>query len=140
MEEHAVPVGNLVFPVLLPFAQCRLLQESVRLDDQLWCGSLEAHTALDADDGVADVAVAADGIAGADLLNFLNGFHLVVEMLAVDGVYLTLLEGDTQLGFRLLGSDMLQIRTLGQPLCRVKELATADARAPDADIWIFFRI
>lgn len=34
VQEHAIPVGNLVFPVLLPLAQRRLLQQPVSLDDE----------------------------------------------------------------------------------------------------------
>lgn len=62
------------------------------LDNQFWCGSLKAHTALDADNGVADIAVATDGIAGANLLNGLDGLDLIVEVLAVDGINLAVLE------------------------------------------------
>ena len=104
------------------------------LDDELGRCGLEAHAALDADDGVADVAVATDGVAGADRLNLLYGLHLIVEMLAVDGVDLALFERDAQLGLRLLGGDMLQVSALGQTLRRVEKLTAADARAPDADV------
>ena len=62
VQEHAVPVGHLLLPVLLPLAQGVLLQETVCTDDEHGCCSLEAHTALDADDSVAHMAVATYGV------------------------------------------------------------------------------
>lgn len=106
---------------------------------RLWCGSLEANASFDADNGIANIAVAAYGIAGTNLLNLLNGFHLIVEVLAVDSVDLAVLEGDAQLSLGLLGRDMLQIGTLGQSLRRVEQFAAADACAPDAYVVAVFQ-
>ena len=64
------------------------------LDDKLRSGSLETYTALDADNGVAHVAVAADGIRGSYFFYLLDGSNLVVEFLVVDSYNLTLLEGN----------------------------------------------
>ena len=114
MQEHAVPVGHLVLPVLLPLRQRRLLQQTVCLDNELRSSSLEAYTALDADDGIAHVGVAADGVAGTNLLNLLDGFDAVVELLAVDTDDLTLFELNLQQLFLLLGSDVLQVGLLRQ--------------------------
>ena len=73
MEEHTVPVGYLILPVLLPFTQRRLLQQTVGLDDQFRCGGFEAHTTLDADDGVAYIGITANSVGGTDLLDLLDG-------------------------------------------------------------------
>ena len=102
------------------------------LDDEFRGSSLKAHTALNADDGVAHIAVTANGIAGSYLLDFLNGLHLVVERLSVDGHNLTLFEGNLQQRLLLLGSDMLQIGILGKSLRGVEQFAATDAGAPDS--------
>ena len=129
MEEHAIPVGHLLLPVLLPLAQRVFLQQSVGLDDELGGGCLKAHTTLDADDGVAHVEVAAYGVGGAYLLNLLDGGNLVVKLLAVDGGYLALLKGNLQ--FALVGAGhVLEESLFGQALRRVEQLAAADAGSP----------
>ncbi len=103
------------------------------LDDELRCCGLEAHASLDADDGVAHVGIAADGIRGTNLLNALYGADAVVEVLAVHTHYLTLLERYLQQRV-LLGGDVLQVGLLGQALRGVEKLAAADAGAPDAHV------
>ena len=130
MQEHAIPVGYLVLPVLLPLAQRVLLEQTVSLDDELRSRSLKTYTALDANDGVAYVAVATNAVGCANLLYLLDGSHLVVKLLAVDGYYLALLERNLQ--FRLvLTCHVLQISLFGQSLGGVEYLAAADAGAPD---------
>src|SRR3712207_8599275 len=44
VEEHTVPVGHLVLPVLLPLREGRLLEEPVGLDDEHGCCRSEEHT------------------------------------------------------------------------------------------------
>ena len=66
------------------------------LDDQLRSSGLKAYTSFDTDDRVAYVCVAADGIAGSNLLNLLDGLDLVVEVLTVDSDNFTFLELDLQ--------------------------------------------
>ena len=85
VQEHAVPVGYLVLPVLLPFAQGIFLQELVCADNQHGCGSFEAYTAFDTDNRVAYVHVAADAVCCTDLFHFLDGFDGIVECLVVHG-------------------------------------------------------
>ena len=111
MEEHAIPVGHLVLPVLLPFAQGVFLEEAVCADNQHGGGGFEAHAALDADDGVAHVHVASDAIGRTDFFNLLDGLDGVVEAFAVHGLQFTLLEGEAQLLGAFLGA-MLQVGTL----------------------------
>ena len=109
------------------------------LDDEFRCSGLEAHAALDADDGVAHVGVAADGVGGTNLLNLLDGFNFIVEVLTVDADYLTLLELNLQQGFGFLGGDVLQVSVLGQALRGVEQLAAANAGAPDAYVIRIFQ-
>ena len=104
------------------------------LDDKLRSSSLETYATLDADNGVAYVGIAANGIRGTDLLDLLNGLDLVIELLTVDGSDLTFLEGNLQSGLLLFGSDMLQISLFGQSLCGIKQFATTNAGTPDAYI------
>ena len=138
MQEHSVPVGNLVFPILLPLAQRIFLEHAVSLYYQFRSGSLKAYTALYADDSVANVAVAANAVSSTYLLNLLYGLNLVVVFLTVDGNYFSLLELYAQLAL-VVACNVLQVSLLGQSLCRVKNLAAADARAPDANIVRVFK-
>ena len=139
VQEHSVPVGNLVLPVLLPLAQRVLLEHAVSLDYQFGCGSLKTYTALDAYYRVAHVAVAAYAVGSADFLNLLYRLNLVVVFLAVHGNNLALLEFYAQLAL-LLAGDVLEVSLLGQTLCRVEKLAAADARAPDANVVRVFQL
>ena len=125
MQEHSVPVGHLILPVLLPLGQGVLLKETVCADDKHRSGSLKAHAALDADDGVTNVTVTADGICGANLLYLLNGLDAVIELLAVYGYQFTLLKAQAQYLGAVLGG-MLQICALGQTLLAVQNLTAAD--------------
>ena len=133
MQEHAIPVGNLVLPVLLPLAQRILLQEAVGSDNQHGGCSLEAYTALDADDGVAYVAVATDSVCRTNLFHLLNGGNLVLIFHSVHAANLALLESDAQ-DFGLLLSGMLEICAFGKSLCAVQNLTTTDTGSPDAHI------
>ena len=131
MEEHSVPVAYLVLPILLPLAQCALLQQAVSLDDELRSCSLESYTTLDTDDGITHVAVATDGVRSTNLLNLLDGSNLVIKLLAVDRHDLTLLEGNLQFSLFFLGSNVLQISLLRETLGWVENLTTADTGSPD---------
>lgn len=105
---------------------------------QFRSGSLKTYTALYADDSVANVAVAANAVSSTYLLNLLYGLNLVVVFLTVDGNYFSLLELYAQLAL-VVACNMLQVSLLGQSFCRVENLATADARAPDANIVRVFK-
>ena len=131
MEEHSVPVAYLVFPILLPLAQCALLQQAVSLDDELRSCSLESYTTLDTDDGITHVAVATDGVRSANLLNLLDGSHLIIKLLAVYSHDLTLLEGNLQFCLFFFGSNVLQVSLLWKTLGWVENLTTADTGSPD---------
>ena len=101
------------------------------LDNQFGSCSLETYAPLDADNGIAYVGIAANGVRGTNLLNLLDGLDLVIEVLAVNTDYLTLLELDFQQSFLFLGCHVLQIGLLGQTLCGVEQLATADTGTPN---------
>ena len=96
MQEHSVPVGHLILPVLLPLGQGVLLEKTVCADDKHRSCSLKAHATLDADDGVTNMTVTADGICCANLLYLLNGLDAVIELLAVYGYQFTLLKAQAQ--------------------------------------------
>lgn len=59
---------------------------------RLRSSGLKAYTSFDADDRVAYVRIAADGIAGTNLLDLLDSLDLVVEVLTVDSDNLAFLE------------------------------------------------
>ncbi len=75
VQQNTVPVGELLFPVKLLFGQDVLFQRVVGLDDNQWRGGLEAHAALDADNGVADVDVAANTERLRQFGQLLYGLH-----------------------------------------------------------------
>ena len=92
VKEHAIPVGYLVFPVLLPFAQRVFFKETVGTDNQHRSGSLEPYTSFDTDNRIAYVHVAPDSVRGTDLFYFLDGFDFVIEHFTVDGTEFSILE------------------------------------------------
>ena len=101
------------------------------LDDELRGCSLKAHTSFDADNGVAHVCVASDGVRSSNLLYLLNGGYLVVKLLVVDSNNLTLVECYFQCSLLFLCGYMLEISLLGQSLCRVEQFAAADTCSPN---------
>ena len=131
MQEHAIPVSHLLLPVLLPLAQGVLLQETVCTNDEHGGCCLETYTALDADDGVAHMAITADSVGCANLLNCLDSLNLVLVACAVDRNEFALLETELQQFGTFLGG-VLQVCTLGQALCAVENLTATDAGTPDA--------
>ena len=138
MQEHSVPVGNLILPVLLPFAEGELLQELVGGDDEHRRGGLEADTSLDADDGVPHVHVAPDAVRSGYRLNLLNGSDFVSELLAVDSGDLPFLELDLY-GLGAVLRNLLQISLLRKPLSGVQNLAATDGCTPKADVVGIFK-
>ena len=130
MQEHAVPVGDLLFPVDLPFGLGVFLEHPVRGDDEHRGGGLEAYAALDADDRVADVHVAADAVFRPDGLHGADGLDLVRVGRAVDRRQLALLEGEFE-SLLALGRDLARIGLLGQRLLRAERLLAADRSAPE---------
>ena len=104
------------------------------LDDKLWSCCLEADTTLDANDGIADIAVTANGIAGTNLFDLLDSLDLIVEVLAIDSIDFSFLKCNLQSLGWLLGCDMLEVSFLRQTLCRVEKLATTDGCSPKSYI------
>ena len=115
MKEHAIPVGHLVFPILLPLRERIFLQEAVGANDQRGGCGFKTDTALDADDGVADVHVTADTISRTDFFQLADGSDGVVEVLAIDSFEFAFLEGEGQLLCAGLG-HLLQIGSFRKSL------------------------
>ena len=134
VEEHTIPVGNLILPVLLPLREGRLLQQTMRFDNELRGCSLEAYATLNTDDGVAHVGITTDGIRSTNLLDLLDGLNLIIELFTIDSHDLTFLESNLQRSLLLFGSDVLQIGVFGQSLGGIKQLTTTDTGAPDTYI------
>ena len=108
MQEHSIPVGHLVLPVLLPLAQGELLEELVRRDYKHRRSRLEAHTALYSYDCVAHVHIATDSIRRRYAFDGLYGFHSVIVPSAVDSDQHALFEFERNL-FAALFADLLEI-------------------------------
>ena len=133
VQEHAVPVGHLVFPVLLPLAQGIFLKETVSADDEHGGSCLEANTPLDADDGITHMAVTSDTVGSTNLLHLLDGLYLVIIVYTVHRTEFSLLKSKTE-HFGSLLRHVLQVGRFGQSLCRVQYLASADGSSPDAHV------
>ena len=102
----------------------------MRTDNQHRSRRLETDTALDTDDGVAHMAVAADGVGSTYLFYLLYGLDLIIIFHAVHATNLPFLETEfQQLRPRLRG--MFQISALRQSLIAVQNLAATNRRAPD---------
>ena len=129
VQEHAVPVAHLVFPVLLPLRQGVLLKESVCTNDEHRSCSLETYTTLDADDGITYVTVATYGVCGTNLFDSLNSLDLIVVLLSVYTTEFALLETKFQKCWFVL-CRVLQICRLRQSLGRVQNLTTTNRRTP----------
>ena len=115
MQKHAIPVGNLVLPILLPLAECAFFQQSMGLDDELGSCSFKANAPFYTDDCVANVAVTPYGIGPTEGFYPLNGSYLVVELLIIHGHDFALFESYLQQTFLLL-RDMFQVSLLGKAL------------------------
>ena len=102
-------------------------------DDEHWSCSFETHTSLDADDGVAHMAVAANGVCGTDFFHLLNGFDFIVEFFAVHTAQFTFLETEFQ-EFWTFFRWVLQISRLWQALVGVENLTTTDAGSPNTHV------
>ena len=80
----AIPVGELLLPVQLPFGEHVLFQGVVRLDDYQRRGGFKTDAALDADNRVADVDVTPDGKWSGQFLQFFYRIHRIVKPLIAD--------------------------------------------------------
>ena len=139
VQEHTIPIGHLFLPVLLPFRQSKLLEIAMSANDEHGRSRLEAHTTLDANDGIAHVAVASDSESCTDFLDLLDGFYFVVELLAVHRAQFSLLETELE-EFRTFCRGVLQVGTLRQALLRIEYLAATNACPPEADIVAVFEL
>ena len=139
VQEHSIPVGHLVLPVLLPLAQGELLEELVRRDYEHRRSRLEAHTALYAYDCVSHVHIATYSVRRRYAFDGLYGFHSVIVPSAVDSDQHALFEFERYL-FASLFADLLEICLLRQPLAAVQNLAAADGSAPESDVIGIFQL
>ena len=133
VEEHPVPVADLVFPILLPFGECEFLQKAVCADDEHRCRSFESYTAFYSYYSVAHMAVASDAELRADRFYGLYRCNLIVVASAVDRTQLALFKAELQL-LGLLLCDVFQVCLLGQSLSRVEQFAATYRRAPYPDV------
>ena len=133
MQEHAVPVGHLVLPVLLPLAEGKLLEELVSGDDEHRCSGLEAYPALDAYDGVTHMHIPAYAICGSDFLDSLDCGHLVIIFDSVHAAELALAETEAEHFAAGLG-HLLEVCALRQTLGGVENLSSADGSSPYSHI------
>ena len=105
----------------------------MRGDNEHRRGGLEAHAALDADDGVAHMDVAAEAVTIDRSLQSLDGGDGGVKGLAVHGDELALLEPELHGLVPGLG-DRLQIGRFRESLGGIQQLAAADGGTPEAHV------
>src|SRR5689334_6067089 len=82
VQQAAVPVGKLLFPVQLLFCQNMLFKRMVRFDDDQWSRRFETYATFDTDNGVAYVNIAANSEWLCNLSQLLNCGYRVVKSLA----------------------------------------------------------
>ena len=130
MEEHSVPVAELVFPVLLPFGEGVFLQHFVCCDDEHGCGCFESYASFDADDCVTDVHVATDGVWAGELFDASYCVYGVCEALSVDGDELSFFEVDGE-ATRFGGGHLCGVCFFGEGLFAVECFFASDACTPE---------
>src|SRR5690348_14015142 len=106
-----------------------LFEKVVCLDDNEGSCRFEPDAALDTDDGIADVNVAAYSIRLGDGLQQLNGLDRIGKTLAVDGPQFALLEFQLHLP-RSGGRDRSWPGLFGQILPGGQRLFAADRSTP----------
>ena len=116
----------------LPAGAGVLLQQVVRLDEDEWRGRLKPHPALDAQDSIAHVRVAANGEGRAQLIQLLNQRYWV-HRFAIQRYRLSFFEGDFH-ALRILPLQLRRVGAFGQRLVRSQCFDAAHAGAPDAFI------
>ena len=84
VQPVAVELRDLVLPEQLPLGEGVLLEHLVGGDDEDGACGLESHSALDADDGVADVHVAPYAVGAAEALDLADGVDRIGVLPAVD--------------------------------------------------------
>ena len=81
-------------------------------DDQRGSCGLETHSAFNADDGIAHVHIAADGIGGANFFHTTYGSYRVVVAAAVDGFQFSVLKCEAELLLAFFGR-LFEISRIG---------------------------
>ena len=136
MQKHAIPIGYLILPILLPLWQCILFKETVCTNNQGRSCSFKTYTSLNANNGVTHMHVTTYTISRTNLFHLANGSNRVVIAFTINSLKFTLFKGKLKLFCSLL-SYLFQISRLWQALCRIKNLTTTNAGAPYAYVvWI----
>ena len=138
MEKHSIPVAQLLFPILLPLGGGVLFEQFVGGNNQQRGSRFKAHTALNADNGVAQIDVAPDAEGCHQFFEVLNGFHFVGVGHIVDGGNLALLKIDGDAFFARFG-HLTQIGAFGQILVAMQGLFSANAGAPQPFVVAVFQ-
>ncbi|MCY1381776.1 hypothetical protein D9M69_697270 [compost metagenome] len=79
MQQHAVPLGKVLLPVLLPFGQYMLFKEMVRFDNDQRSGGLKAHTPFYADNRIPHMRIPPDSKRRSQVMNPPDGLYRVSE-------------------------------------------------------------
>lgn len=128
VQEHAVPIGHLIFPILLPLAQCILFRNG---EPMISIGAaFEIYAPFNADDCIAPRACLArcrkPGLS-LPLSESLEWDHRIFRRSRLS---VHLFEGEAQL-FATLFLHVLQIEALSsQSLRRVENFSSADGCSP----------
>ena len=102
VEQHAVPVGQLFFPVLLPFGEGMFFEEVVGFQDDEGRGCFETDPTFDTNDRIPYVDIAADGERGGDFLEAADGIGRFCKQVSIQAQEFPFFEAQGEgLGFYL---------------------------------------
>ena len=131
VQEAAVEVAQGLLPEQLLAREHQLFELPVSADEQVRCGGLVAHAALDAEDGVAEVHASADAVGAAQVVEAGDEGD-GIQALTVQRHGDALIEADDQGGGCGGPDDTTRERCFRQGAPGVQGLPAADAGAPHA--------
>src|SRR5438309_1778932 len=84
MQPVAIKLGQLIFPVQLPFSKHMLFQRMVGFQYDHWSRCFKSNPAFNADNSISNVDITSDPIRACQRLQMLYGFGWMVKCFAVD--------------------------------------------------------
>ena len=142
MQKHAVPVAQLVFPVLLPFSERMFFEHFVSIDDKHGSCRFKPYPALDADNGIADVHIAPYTVFVGNILQHVDKVDFIFRIFSVYRNDFPFFKTNTN-GFFTRFHHLARVSAFGQRLFRFERFLTTDTCSPKSlvdGIFHFFEV